>query len=105
MKVYFDKEYLRELYVSGKTSDKKHRFLPDVVRRFVKVVDMMVAVDNVNSLALCGGLHYEHLHGDKQGYSSVRVNKKYRIEFTEHIEGSETVATVCNITELSNHYD
>jgi len=40
MKVYFDKEYLRELYVSGKTSDK-----------------------------------------------------------------SETVATVCNITELSNHYD
>jgi len=105
MKVYFDKEYLRELYVSGKTSDRKHRFQPDVVRRFVKVVDMMVAVDNVNGLALCGGLHYEHLHGDKLGYSSVRVNKKYRIEFTEHVEGCETVATVCNITELSNHYD
>ena len=27
MLVTFDKEYLKELYVSGKCSDKKHRFL------------------------------------------------------------------------------
>ncbi|CDD91550.1 uncharacterized protein BN604_00790 [Bacteroides intestinalis CAG:315] len=29
MLVTFDKEYLKELYVSGKCSDKKHRFQPD----------------------------------------------------------------------------
>lgn len=42
--------------------------------------------------------------GDKAGLSSVRVNDKYRIEFEEHVEGSETIATIVNITELSNHY-
>ena len=105
MKVTFDKEYLKELYVAGKASDKKHRFQPDVVRRYVRVIELMLEVENVNMLSMWGGLHYEHLHGDLEGFSSVRVNKKYRIEFTEHKEGNESVATICNITELSNHYN
>ena len=105
MKVTFDKKYLIELYTTGKSPDKKHRFQPDVVRRYVKVIDIMVEAENVNVLTLIGGLHYEHLSGDKDGLSSVRVNKKYRIEFTEQTEGNETVATICNIIELSNHYD
>ena len=37
MEIKFDKEYLEELYLEGKTSDKKHRFqpqsLPNTVRR------------------------------------------------------------------------
>ena len=105
MKVTFDKEYLKELYTTGKSTDKKHRFQPDVIRRYVKVIDIMVEAENVNVLALIGGLHYEHLSGDKDGLSSVRVNKKYRVEFTEQTEGNETVATICNIIELSNHYE
>ena len=51
-----------------------------------------------------GGLHYEHLRGDKEGISSVRVNDKYRIEFREIIEEGKTIAEIVNITELSNHY-
>jgi proteic killer suppression protein len=105
MKVTFDKEYLQKLYTTGKSPDKKHRFQPDVVRRYVKVIDIMVEVENVNVLALIGGLHYEYLSGDKAGPSSVRVNKKYRVEFSEQAEGNETIATICNIIELSNHYD
>jgi proteic killer suppression protein len=31
MKVEFKKEYLRELYENGKTTDKKHRFQPQIV--------------------------------------------------------------------------
>ncbi|MBR4592988.1 MAG: type II toxin-antitoxin system RelE/ParE family toxin, partial [Bacteroidaceae bacterium] len=50
------------------------------------------------------GLNYEHLHGDKEGYSSVRVNKQYRLEFKEILEGDKTIAEMVNITELSNHY-
>ena len=105
MKVTFDKEYLQKLYTTGQSPDKKHRFQPDVVRRYVKVIDIMVEAENVNVLALIGGLHYEHLSGDKEGLSSVRVNKQYRVEFTEQTEGNETIATICNIIELSNHYD
>ena len=34
MVVTFDKEYLKELYEFGKANDKKHRFQPDIVRRY-----------------------------------------------------------------------
>lgn len=104
MVITFEKEYLQELYVNGKTSDKKHRFQPDVISRYIKVVNTMKNVTNVLELARFNGLHYEHLTGDKNGYSSVRVNNKYRIEFEERIVNGQTIATVCNITELSNHY-
>ena len=59
---------------------------------------------DVNGLMKYGSLHYEHLHGDKEGLSSVRVNDQYRIEFREHLEEGKLVATICEITELSNHY-
>lgn len=51
-----------------------------------------------------GSLHYEHLHGNKEGLSSARVNDQYRIEFEEFVKDGETIASICEITELSNHY-
>ncbi len=33
MQIVFQKEYLSELYYNGKSSDKKHRFQPDIVKR------------------------------------------------------------------------
>lgn len=36
---------------------------------------------------------------------SVRVNDKYRIEFTLNESSEEHLLTICNIVELSNHYD
>lgn len=56
------------------------------------------------NLAKYNSLHYEKLSGDKQGLSSVRVNDQYRIEFEEEKENGKTIATICNITDLSNHY-
>lgn len=54
MIVEFGEEYLRDLYVKGEYSDKKHR---------------------------------------------------YRIEFTVRDTVEEPILTICNIVELSNHYD
>lgn len=34
MIVVFDKEYLRDLYETGKTTEKKHRFQPEVVKKY-----------------------------------------------------------------------
>ena len=34
MEINFDKEYLRQLYEDGKTTDKKHRFQPHIVARY-----------------------------------------------------------------------
>ena len=49
-------------------------------------------------------LNYEKLKGDKKGLSSVRVKDQYRIEFEEYVVDGQSIATICNITELSNHY-
>ena len=75
-----------------------------MVKKYVKVIDLMIAVPDVNSLRQYISLNYEHLVGDKVMLSSVRVNNQYRIEFEEYVEGEETIATICNIVELSNHY-
>ena len=104
MIVTFEQTYLQELYVKGKTHDKKHRFQPQIVSKYVKVVNLMKQLDNVLGLTKYGSLHYEKLHGDKEGKSSVRINDQYRIEFTEAVEDGKQIATICNITELSNHY-
>ena len=104
MKVLFDKDYLGKLYERGDSGDKKHRFQPQVVKKYKKVVDLMIDSPNVLSLKKYNSLHYEKLIGDKEGLSSVRVNDQYRIEFEEIIQDNEVIATICNITELSNHY-
>lgn len=65
----------------------------------------MISEVNVLGLMKYNSLHYEKLVGDKQGLSSVRVNDQYRIEFEEKTIDGETIATICNITDLSNHYD
>ncbi len=65
----------------------------------------MVSETNVLGLMKYNALRYEKLVGNKQGLSSVRINDQYRIEFEEYIKDGEMIATICNITDLSNHYD
>ena len=37
MFIEFDKEYLRELFEEGRTSDKKHRYQPEAIRGYLNV--------------------------------------------------------------------
>lgn len=102
MIVIFDKEYLKVLYEQGK-DDKKHRFQPDIIRRYKRCIDYLKQVRKIEELFLISSLHYEVLKGNKSGISSIRVNAQYRIEFT--VEEQESPALrICNILELSNHY-
>lgn len=103
MIVTFAKDFLRELYETGK-DDKKHRFQPDIVRRYRKGIDLIKSAKKVEDLFLIPSLHYEVLKGDKAGVSSIRVNDQYRVEFTVSEEGTETIVYICNVLELSNHY-
>ena len=104
MEISFDKKYLQELYEVGSTMDKKYRFQPHIVAKYQKTVAILKSVSRVEDLFLYHGLRYESLKGDKEGIESVRVNDQYRIEFTIIRAASETVLTICNILELSNHY-
>jgi len=104
MIVTFEEEYLRDLYETGKTTDKKHRFQSEVIDGYVKGVYHMEKALNPEDLYKIRSLNCEILKGGKKGISSIRANKKYRIEFTVKDSGIEPVVTVCNILELSNHY-
>jgi proteic killer suppression protein len=104
MIVTFEKDYLRDLYETGKTTDKKHRFQPDIVRRYKHCIDILFDASGIEALLAINSLNYEVLKGDKRGISSIRVNKQYRIEFTVSVTTEEPIVTVCSIIELSNHY-
>ena len=104
MEIEFDETYLEELYLTGKTTDKNYRFQPQIVKKYRKTVDILESVVCVEELFRYNGLQYKVLHGDKEGLESVRVNDQYRIEFKTTKIVSETVLTICNIKELSNHY-
>ncbi|MBO6025972.1 MAG: type II toxin-antitoxin system RelE/ParE family toxin [Bacteroidales bacterium] len=103
MIVTFDKVYLQELYEQGKTGDKKHRYQPDIVKRYQQRIKILESAPRIETLYQLNSLNYEVLKGEKAGISSIRVNDKYRIEFIVSFQG-EPVVTVCNILELSNHY-
>lgn len=105
MEIIFEKEYLRELFYDGKTSDKKHRFQPQVISRYIRVLNILDSVDKVEDLFRFQSLNYEKLTGDKAGLESVRVNHQYTIEFKSSIKDSEKTITICNFIELSNHYN
>ncbi len=105
MDVVFKQTYLKELYTDGKCSDKQHRYQPQIVKKYIRVIDLMKVSSNVLQLTKYGSLHYEHLQGNKEGLSSVRVNDQYRIEFIEERRYEELIATIVNITDLSNHYN
>lgn len=105
MVIVFEQAYLRELFETGRTSDKKHRYQPDIVKRYQKRVEMLIAAPSPESLYQFNSLNFEPLTGDKARRYSIRVNNKYRIEFTLDNDSDAPMLTICNIVELSNHYD
>ena len=105
MLVKFDKKYLSELYYTGKCSEKKYRFQPNITVNYKRRIDILNDAPDIESLYSINSLRYEVLKGTKKGLSSIRVNDQYRIEFeVSETDDGETVITICTIIELSNHY-
>ena len=42
MVVIFEEVYLRELYENGQATEKKYRFQPQIVKKFTRIVDLMM---------------------------------------------------------------
>lgn len=105
MEIEFEKEYLRELFFESKTSNKKYRFQPQVVKQYHYTVDTLIKAPNIESLYNIKSLHYEKKEGNLKGIEAVYVNKQYRLEFISRKEGEETKKiTICSLIELSSHY-
>ena len=101
MEVIFTKAYLQELYMFGRSQNKKHTFQPNIVLRYKQAIDKLRAARHVEELYVIRSLRYKKLSGDKSGISSVRVNDQYRIEF---IISKKGMLQILRILELSNHY-
>ena len=105
MKVEFEKEYLRELYETGKATNKKYRFQPQVVNGYLKCVRILRNAIRMEDLFLIKSLNYEKLKGDKKGLSSVRLNAQYRLEFHEIMDPNNIPEIeICSLTDITNHY-
>jgi len=105
MKIEFEKEYLRELYETGKTTNKKYRFQPQIVRRYVICVKALEDTARIEDLFRYHALRYEKLKGRKQEFSSVRINDQYRLEFREIVNPNNIVEVeICSLVNITNHY-
>lgn len=101
MDIEFLKDYLSDLYYTGKTNDKQHRYQPEVVRKYVRVVGILDAVNRMEDLFRFNSLNFEALDND---YYSVRIDYHYRLVFQMEAKPGETVLTICKIEDITNHY-
>ena len=68
MFIEFDKDYLRELFEQGRTSDKKHRYQPEVIKGYQKAVASLKRAINVEMLYRLNSLNYEVLKETKKAF-------------------------------------
>ena len=47
MEVVFEKEYLSDLYYKGRSKDKKHRFQPEVIKRYKLRIEALESATGV----------------------------------------------------------
>ena len=104
MVVTFNEDYLERLYSKGDTGIKKLRFQPQIIIGYQKAVKYLIQAKRKEDLFPFKSLHFEALHGDKEGTYSVKANDQYRVEFTLTETEDQPIVTICNILELSNHY-
>jgi proteic killer suppression protein len=102
MEVHFNNSYLEKLY-TGLPVSGKPRYKDEVIEKFRKRVVLLVNVENSAQLRTFKGLNFEALKGDKKGLYSIRVDLKYRLEFS--IEKDKIMLReIILIEHLSNHY-
>ena len=104
MIIEYSKAYLRDLYEEGCCKEKSHRYQPNVIKKYQKRVDTLMAATRKEDLFPLKSLGFEALHGDKDGLFSVKVDMQYRMEFSLKEEGGESILTICTLQEFSNHY-
>jgi proteic killer suppression protein len=102
MEIEYEKDYLRELYNDGKCRNKKFRFQPQVVNKYQKRVDTLMGATRIEDLFVLNSLNFESLEASDK--CSIRVDDKYRLEFRTRFKDGEQQITICELTDLTNHY-
>jgi proteic killer suppression protein len=106
MNISFNNPELADLYEGEKTFNKEFRSNPSLINQYIKTINKLRSVEKVEQLYQYNSLNYEKLKGDRKGYSSVRINKQYRLIFEEVISKEEPFRVILfAIEEISKHYE
>jgi len=100
MIIVFDKYELQELYEKGYSENRQVRFQPSVIKQYIKIINMMLAIEKLEELYQIKSLHFKKLIGAKSMFNSIRVNQKYRVEC---IISYDIYLLVGKIMSLTNH--
>ncbi len=105
MKIEFKDVALEELYTNGTTKDNKYRKLPkDIIKRYVKTVNYIRAVQRLEDLYSIKSLHYEKKKGNLKGVDAVWINDQYRLLFYSS-PNKEGIIVNALLVEISKHYE
>ncbi|MFP4019806.1 MAG: addiction module killer protein [Bacteroidales bacterium] len=106
MKIRCKKQYLEDLYSTGKTKDKRFKSNPQLIKQYQKTVQRLIKITRIEDLYALKSLQYEKKSGDLKGKSAVYINKQYRLLFTE-IPSEEPPHEIelLELEEISKHYE
>lgn len=105
MEVIFSNPSLKDIYQHGFA--RKGTYGQDVVKAFIKKVDILIAAPNSRELMFITSLHFKKLVREKKykGKYSVRVNDQYRIVFSiiKQLGGKQTIE-IAEIEALTDYH-
>ncbi len=104
MKIIFTDTDLAYIYKYGKEKGKPS-FSSEVVKGFIKKVNLLLDVKNSAELRLFKGARYEQLSGDLKGYESIRINSQFGILIKIQTEKEEKqISEVCYIHKITDYH-
>lgn len=103
MVIKFNNKYLEAL-AKGAVKGKQ-RYSAEVVIMYRKRLKMISLAKGTSDLRTFKSLHFELLQGDKKDQRySIRINDKYRLEFSIEKGRGIIIEEIIVIEDLSNHY-
>ncbi len=83
-----------------KQFEKQLRKLPSHIKEAISIWVQSVEEEGIREIRKLKGYHDEPLKGDRQGQRSVRLNRAYRLIYTE---GQNGIVTIVTLLEAHKH--
>ncbi len=106
MNIIFTKQYLADLYEGNSKPYKQYKSNPQLIKQYVKTINKLKAILNIDQLYQMHSLRYEKKTGNLKGISAVWINKQYRLLFKEVATAEKgLIIDLLEIQDISKHYE
>ena len=103
MEIEFRHKELEDLYEGRPVKSKAFNSNANLIKGYIKAINMIRAASDLNMLKKIKGLNLEKLTNDPNNFSSVRIDGKYRL-IVDLVEDGDGEVRVVGIEEITNHY-